>query len=272
MSIYKHLDYRLALKTSLEELKPIKKSATLQNMAEYCRVQKTYLSKVLNHGGNLNSDQLYLACDYLKLNSKQTEYVQLLHNFDQCSVDKRKKEILQKVHAIQKEHQTTHAHINVKTEDLKIDAINEYYSDPYHQLIHMFLTIERFRKDLKLIADKTKLPADKVQYYVEQLQKMQIITYSEGKIKILQDNLHLPANSSLMKAYRSLTRLQALELINRLPAEDAYTFTVAFSTDKETKEKIHQKFLDFLKDTQKLVGKSKEEELYQINFDFLKWS
>lgn len=272
MSIYSYLDYRPALKSGLEDLKKIKKSATLQNMADYCRVQKTYLSKVFNHGGNLNTDQIYLACEYLNLNDKKSEYIHLLHAIDQCSVEKRKKELQKKINQIQKEHQSTHAHISVKTEELHVDALNEYYSDPYHQLIHMFLTIDKFKKNPDLIGAKINLSVNKVQSYMESLARMKVITFDQGQINVIQDNLHLSSGSSLIKAYRSLTRLQAMEQINKLNEEDAYTFTVAFSADKNTKEKIQQNFLEFLKETQKLVGKSKEEELYQINFDFLKWS
>ncbi len=272
MSIYKHLDYRQAIKTGLDELKKYRKSATLQNLAEHCRIQKTYLSKVLNHSGNLNADQIYLACEYLNFNDQQNMYTTLLQQLDSCTVDKRKQKILEKINKIQKEQNASESHLSIKTEKINMDSLYEYYSDPYHQIIHMLFTIDKYKKEPTEIKNILNLKFEKIQHYIDRLIYMNIIKIEAGHIKVLQDNLHLPSSSPLMKSYRSLTRLQALEKINTLDDENAYTFTVVFSTDKAIKEKIHQKFLEFLKETQRLVSKSKEEELYQMNFDLIKWT
>jgi len=272
MSIFKYLDYRDVLKHTFHEQKKVRKSLTLEKVAEHCRVQKTYLSKVLNHGGNLTADQLYLATEFLNFNDVEKNYINLLLSYDQCSIDKRKKTLLSNIQDIQKKENASESHLKVKTHEIKSEALFEYYSDPLHQVIHIFLTIPEFQKNVELIATKMGLERKKFDSYLSALVKMQVIQKDQETYRSIVDNLHLPSSSSLTKAYRTLSRIQALERINVLSNENTYNFTVVFSTDKSTREKIHQNFLQFLKDTQLLVEKGKEEDVFQMNFDLLKWS
>ena len=48
MNIYNELDYRDILKKTIEERKKIDSSITYQAMATYTRIQKAYLSQVIN--------------------------------------------------------------------------------------------------------------------------------------------------------------------------------------------------------------------------------
>lgn len=57
-----------------------------------------------------------------------------------------------------------------------------------------------------------------------------------------------------------------------LPSEKSYNFSVIFSANPRTKQKVQTAFLDFLKLAQEMVGKAKTEEVYQMNFDLLGWS
>jgi len=272
MNIFEYLDYRLIIKDSLYNLKLIKPSVTLEKLADSCRVQKTYLSKVLNHGGNLNTDQIYLAAEYFGFNQIQTDYLFLIHDYDQCVVDKRKKELLRQIHKIQKEQLNTQSHLKVKSEELQLEALQEYYADPYYQIIHIFLTIKYYQENPNEIREKLNLSEDKFQNYLHKLIKMNIIILENKSYKSHIDNIHLPSHSSMMKAYRTMTRIQALQKLNTLDDHNSYNFSVVFSTDQKTRDKIHQNFLEFLKETQKLVSKSKEEDVFQMNFDLLKWS
>ena len=63
---YDYIDYRKLLKEALLYKKSkFGQEFSFQAMSIACRLQKTYLSKVLNHHGNLDEDQVYLACQFL---------------------------------------------------------------------------------------------------------------------------------------------------------------------------------------------------------------
>ena len=55
MNIFKYLNYKVILKEKIKDLKEGRRGRfTFEALARACRIQKTYLSKVLNHDGNLN--------------------------------------------------------------------------------------------------------------------------------------------------------------------------------------------------------------------------
>ncbi len=148
MNIFNSLDYRLVLKNKFMDRKITRSATTLEAMSTYCQIQKPYLSKVFNHHGNLNRDQLYLASEYLGFNESENQFLILLHDYDQCSLEKRKTEIKRKIEKLQKQFLKSESHLNSKViAEVDFTSIADYYSDPFHQLIHIFLTIEKFQKN-----------------------------------------------------------------------------------------------------------------------------
>lgn len=72
--------------------------------------------------------------------------------------------------------------------------------------------------------------------------------------------------------HRNFLRLKSIEKMDHLDKKDFYSFTVAFSTEASINKQIREKFLNFLEEVQALVQNGKEKEVYQMNFDLLKWS
>ena len=83
-------DYKIALIQYVQEKKLKNKSISFESMAKYCGIQKTYLSKVLHKKGNLSLDQFFLACQYLKLTSKEFEFMENLFHFSTTNIELRK--------------------------------------------------------------------------------------------------------------------------------------------------------------------------------------
>ena len=273
MNIFNNLDYRTVLKIRFTERKMTRSATTLEAMSNYCRIQKPYLSKVFNHHGNLNRDQLYLASEYLGFNESENQFLVLLHDFDQCSLEKRKAEIKRKIEKLQSQFLKSESHLNSKVvAEVDFTSIADYYSDPFHQLVHIFLTIERFQKNVSLIAKQLDISVDQLEIYMDNLERFKIIERSISGVRILVSNLHLPANAKVIKAYKILSRVQALHKIGKLDDSNDYSFNVVLSCDLQTRTKIQEKFLVFLKEVQTLVGKSEEKDVFQLGFDLIKWS
>jgi len=271
--IYECDNYRTILKEALLEKKAsIGTAFTFQNMAKACRVQKTYLSKVLNDRGHLNGDQLYLACDYLGFNGEERDFIFLIFEQERTVVQKRKTELQTQISSLKKRHARTEAHLESKILPTGSENFQEYYLDPNLQIIHMFLTIDRFARNTALIGEKLHLRADILADALRKLQRLGIVEMRESKFQVVLDNIHLPKGSDLYPPYRSLLRAKANGWVDRLPADKSYNFSAIFSTTPRTKQKIHMAFLDFLKSAQEMAGKTKSEEVYQMNFDLFGWS
>lgn len=272
MNIFSYLDYRKALSDRQKELKKTRPTTTLEAMSLHCRVQKPYLSKVFNHSGNLNSDQLYLACEFLKLNPNEQKYIEILHQIDMCTVPKRKDQLLSLAHDIQKQELNSDQHIRVNLVPKVHLNMAQYYANPQLQLVHMFLTVERFRLNPKVIAQNLSISEMALDELIDELESLQIVSRNGGLLKVLQDNLHLPSNSKLLRTYRNMSKLQAIAKIDSLDASNTYNFNVVFSCDEAARGKIQKRFLEFLNEAQKISQSAKEEDVFQMSFDLFKWS
>jgi DNA-binding MarR family transcriptional regulator len=247
--------------------------STFQELAAHCRIQKTYLSKVLNKDGHLTQDQLYLAGEFLKFTHDELDYLLLLHSLETSVVVARRKELKARIAKIQADNLQTEKHTTVRTHAKTTARDREaYYLDPLYSLIHMFLTIERYRQDQFKIAEALGLSTARLVEYLERLEEMGLIKFEKNKYSVVEDGIHLPAESELQRSYRTMMRLKALEKMSQLERDAFYSFSVVFSSDETVRAKIQASFLEFLNLMQKLVQDGIEKEIYQMNFDLVAWS
>ena len=271
IEIFESDNYREIIKSCLLDKKKIYgRDYTFEKMARACRLQRTYLSSVLAGNGHLNSDQVYMACQFLGFDDNEYHYVSLLHEFDKSVFPKRKKHLQTEIDRLRKKSLRTEAHINSPVSS--VEGMNDFYLDFNAQLIHMFLTVSKYRENTNLLMQKLGLHKSRFLKSLRTVETAGLISVKDGAITVLKDNFHLPSESSYYPSYRSQMRLHALEQMQRQYEEDQYSFSVLFSSNDEIRKRIQGDFLKFLDRAQKLSQGSETEEVYQINFDLLKWS
>lgn len=245
-------------------------------MAKACGVQKAYLSRVLKYKGNLSLDQVYLSCDFLKLKPMEVDYIISLYHFENTTIEKRKKQLINEINEMKRKALRTEAHLNLAdnstvTQDNQKD-LSIFYSDPNFSLIHMFLTLKKYSREPMLLRNILPIEKEKLNFYLDQLVLMGFVEETNDGWKILRHSVHLSESSYLIKAHRTFMRLKSLEKIDSLSQSDFHSVSILFSTDIEVHRKIREKFFQFLTEVEKMVQKSEEVEVYQLNFDLLKWS
>ncbi|MBF0298773.1 MAG: hypothetical protein HQK51_08640 [Oligoflexia bacterium] len=62
MSIYNEIDYRKIFKGLILQRKKKDSTINFQNMATYMRIQKPYLSKIINGFAHMNADHISRMC------------------------------------------------------------------------------------------------------------------------------------------------------------------------------------------------------------------
>jgi hypothetical protein len=269
--------YKEVLRLSINEGRKRGLRKTFQAMANHCRIQKTYLSKVINHDAHLNADQLYLAMDYVGLNEEAQEFVLLLAELEKTQIPQRRAILEIQVKHRQDDKLKTEAHLDVRPESMPIEQMAEYFLDPLMQVIHMHLTIKKFALSPAKIAESLPIDIHALNRRLMALEQMGIIAFRGNRdpatrVDLLRDNLHLPQNSFLQNSYASRMRLKAVERMEGLAEDQAYRFSVVFSASSKTKKQIHASFLNWLKETQAAVKSSREESVYQMNFDLFSWT
>lgn len=247
---------------------------TFEKMALACGIQKTYLSKVLNSSTHLNPDQLFSACEFLKLSPGETEFILLLRDSEVAVNSKRASLLKVKITKIRNENMKTESAIQVAHEGSVESNKWEYYTDVDLQLVHMFMTVPEYSKDPNQICSKIGIDAHRLQAVLLKLQNWRIVQFRGGIYKVNDPKLHLPEDSPVFLAFGILNRIKTIEKIRQAKAEkgDDYFFSVMFSASKKLQGKFKRKFLDLIKELQSEVIDSKSEEIYQLNIDFFKWS
>src|SRR5690606_7395253 len=116
----------------------------------------------------------------------------------------------------------------------------------------MFLTVDRYRQDLSLIAATLGIDREKLSDVLATLESLQLIHFSDKGYRVTQENTHLSADSPLYRPYRTLQRLKTLERMDKVPGEKAYSFTVQFSSNPKVRANILNRIL-------KLIGEIEQE-------------
>jgi hypothetical protein len=272
MRIFDFNDYKAAIKWSLIQLKERDPRANSRALADACRIQKTYLSRVMNRDGHFSSDQLHLACQYLGLHQKERKYISLLHEADRSVVLERKEALLRDARKLQSKALNVESYLSAESLERNALQSSRYYLDPTMQLIHLFLTIPRFAKNPRLIEEKLDIARPELEDRLAKLAALKIITWDGAKCVVLKGLLHLSPDSEVYPFYRILVRTKALEKLQKTVSKKDYSYSLWFSADEATRKTVQAKFLEFLIAIEPVIKAAPETDVYQLNFDLLSWS
>jgi len=269
---YELLSYRKLIKEVVEEKKKQGIEISFQKIAEKMRVQKSYLSKVINNQADLSGDQLYLLSKILAFSEDEKYFINLLWEYERTALSERKNEIFDKIKIVQEKKKEISSNINANQLKTETFFEQEYYLDPYLQLVHIFFSIEEFQKTPGKIKKILNLSSERFREIINKLVMLKIISKEKnGHYKNRITGLHLPKNSPFFSSWLRSVRLNSLAQNLTSSQNDNYNFSVIFSADHKTQETINKEFLIFISKMQSLVKEAESKHVYQVNFDFLKW-
>lgn len=270
--IYEQTSYKDVIKSSLlERRESLGRAYTFQSLAKACRIQKTYLSRVFNGDAHLNEDQVFLACDFLGFSEDEREYALLLQRLERSVVRGNQAHITDRINILKKKYLSTESHLKADKVPVVQDA-NTYYLDPNMQLVHMFLTVNRFARDMTRMRQILGMKDEDLGKAITGLTKLGMIRYQDGRYVVQKDTIHLSKESPVYKTYRTMLKLRALSRMDSLSSNDTYNFSVIFTANEEVRRKIHGRFLEFLKSVEEDVKNAPAEEVYYMAFDLFNWS
>lgn len=273
MHLFEYESYKAALKDAVLEKKAhLGLHYTFQKMAVACRIEKTYLSRVLNDTSHLSLEQLYLACAYLGFNADQQHYMQILLQLERASESPYKTNLKSELERVRIRLATTEQHI--KSTSLSPDSpeMIEYFLLPEAQIVHMFLTIPRFAEDLRLISESLRISMERLLELMRKLEALGFIQLRDGLYRVVKNDMHFSSESRYFEAYRLASRMRSLQRQQQLSREEGYSFSVSFSSTPEVQARIRGEFMKLLSKIESWVKEGGEEEVYQMNFDLFPWS
>jgi uncharacterized protein (TIGR02147 family) len=273
MNIFTEKCYREVLRRTIAERKRTDHKVNFQNLADKVRIPKSYLSKVIHGKADLNTDQLFLISNELDLSEEEQNYLQLLLEYARCGVKKRRDVLGNKIEHIRKTKLDTREYVRSNLQVVNSSSkLQDYYLDPVNLVVHIALAIPRYQNNLILLAKDLGINLKRVTKAVRTMEKHGIIEQTDVGIKILQDNFHLTKESEYFRPWKSQLRGMAAHKMENADDDEVYSFSAVFSANEETRKQIQQVLLRAIKDIQEIVGKSTDEDVYQLNFDLFPWS
>lgn len=271
MEFFKLDDYRQCLRWALERLRSRGERITAASLAEAARIQGPYLSKVLAGQADLNEDQLYLVAKRLRLSSDENHYFTLLFRLAKAQVAERRKEIRASIDEFRDEIASPAKNRNAEKLLVESDAFARYYLNPYMQIVHMYLTIPKWRANPSQLAEALGLASERMTEILATLEALGIIELRSGSYHVLKEQLHLPRSSPLCNPQQALMKVAGVERSRTLSTERVYSFSAAFSANEKARRRIQEEFAEFLAKVESIVREAPSEEVYQVGFDLFPW-
>lgn len=277
LSIFLEKSYKTAIRNQLlDRKKNLGKNYNFQALAKSCGIQKTYLSRVFrDEKTHLNSDQLYLAFEYLSFSQEERQFMNLMFEYERSSVPARRKILEADIETIRKKNSKTERVLqNNDKIQTGIDAFGEYFLDPYMQIMHLFFTVKKYAANTEIIRLRMGLTREKFREILNKLLRDSLVLdEGSGKYKAQTPKMHLTVDSPIVKPYTVMHRLKTVDQILKSSPDKSDSFTVIFSANPDVRKRIREGFLQFLKSVEPDVKKATDiTDVYQMNFDLVSWS
>jgi len=270
-NIYESLHYRKWIRSQAEDWKKSRPGHTLSRLAQQTGIQPPYLTNVLKERAHLNADQFYSVAKAFALNRQETEYGLMLLEWERSSLEERKQALKQQIEIYRKEKLKTENHLQAQKVDASEENMIRFYSNPELVLVHAFLGVPRYAQNLKLIADSLKIEMSKLEELLKELKDYGLIQVTAKGTEKTGRSLHLSKTSAIWRSHQLLMQFRSLQRMQQLQESERYNFSVTFTADEKTREKIHREFLALLSKVEKLVKEAPSEEVYQMHFDLFPW-
>lgn len=269
-SIYSTSAYREALRGQIQLWKSHEAKRTLTVLAKNAGLQLSYLSNVLNDRAHLSSDQVYALARETGCDAAETDYLLLLLEHERTGITARRKELERTIRNLQAEQLSTKKHLKAETLEMSLEDQARYYLDPFHQLIHLFLSMRPGTTSVQLGQEFGLSPAH-VARVLQFLERVGIVTAKKAGFAANTPVSYLPHESPITVAHLQQMRVKALDQIQRLLPSQRYAFSVTITADHEARLKIEREFSKFIQTVEKIVTAAPSEHLYQLNFDLFPW-
>lgn len=187
------------------------RSRSFRTLAKACRVQTTYLSKVLHHDGHLSREQLHLAAQHLEMSAVERDLLLWQMELERATTPAYRAEAERRVRELRRDLGKAERHINAATSDPS--ELAAYYLDPDVQLVHVFSTVERFARKPEMIAAALHLSIERLHAILRSLHVFGLVEWDGVRIRVLRDELHLAPDTAVFRAHKLLIRQRVLERI-----------------------------------------------------------
>lgn len=268
MRIFDFTHYKRYIKRRLEQL-PGKGRGELTKIARHLGVHTTMMSHVLKGDAHLSLEQALKLADYLGFTELETDYLVALVQWERAGDSRARAFCERKVTELREKAQSLKNRLDVKNELTDADRAH-FYSSWMYASLRLLTAIERFQSFDALVRE-TGLPAPSVRRVLDFLISRGLCREEGSRIVYAAKATYVDANSPLVTRHHLNWRQQTQARFEKLRAEDL-VFTYPTAISEKDFLAIREKLVQFIEEFKKTTEPSPSENLYCLNFDWIKLS
>ncbi|HPI39933.1 MAG TPA: TIGR02147 family protein [Pseudobdellovibrionaceae bacterium] len=274
MNVYLSKNYKEIIKLRVKELRSRKRPWTFRRLSDSLGIQATYFSKVLNHKDvHLGEEDLFKITQALEFMPKETNYILLLRSLEIAKTPARRDFLSHQIDQYQIENKLNSEDIMIN--NTAFENQMAYLLNPLCVVLYVALTSGSLRKDLKLIAYHLGIKQQQLKDLIQILERNLLLETDRSDLfkvtKVHTRRMHFQKDHPLMRIHQQLFKALIDGKINLVPEEEKVSQMYTFTLDPIGFEKIKSEYKKFLKRVEVISEEARDNEVYQLNFDFFKW-
>lgn len=273
---YSYSNYKSLLKDRLQQLRRTRPALSWRSIAERIPMQATYLSKALNdEKAHFSEDDLFRIAGWLELKPDEIDFVLLLRAENSSRERERKEFLARKLGDLRKKRVISADFVETQARDLNEQMA--YLLDPVTVLIHVALSITRFKKDPRLLCTLLAISPAKLRKSLETLAKCGYVKLGASPFQIKEVNPvtpHFGREHPLTRVHQIALKSLLMSRLAQTAEEKKESFLVTFSMSEDDFGAAKAAFEEFIKKIRALAKPTEHDRsyrLYQLNFDLLEW-
>ncbi len=258
-------NYRSIIREIVEARSAKKDGMSFTKLANVCRIQRSYLSQVINLKNHFSNDQLYSICEALELPKTQREYLMLLSEYERCKNPERKDYLQQKIKKLQ---EAAARNPSAMSEALR-DALDDYFCDPWAEIILNFFRIEHYARHPEEVREVLGITRRRWEVVMKTLRDCQFIVDGPDRLLTPQGFPVPEENSPADRIRHIMARMRVAQQKLKQRYIDDFLYNLWYATSRDSKKQLKINQLHLLKRIYEESRHVKQEKIYQLTLDVL---
>ncbi|WP_141736484.1 DUF4423 domain-containing protein [Oligoflexus tunisiensis] len=258
-------NYRTIIRELVEARAARKDGMSFTKLANVCRMQRSYLSQVMNLRNHFSNDQLYAVCEALGLPKSQRDFLMLLSECERCKNPERREFLQQKIRSIQ----DAETQIISSLSEAERDALDDYFCDPMAEVVLNFFRLDHYARHPEEVREVLGITARRWQIVMKTLRDCQFIV--EGQDRILTPKgFPVPeAGSPADRIRHIMARMRVAQQKLKQRYIDDFLYNLWYTTSHDAKKQIKINQLHLFKRIYEESRATRQEKIYQLTLDVL---
>jgi uncharacterized protein (TIGR02147 family) len=236
-------------------------------LAEAAGCQRSFISQVLSGQTHLGLEHAMGLVNFWELSLTEKDYFINLVAMARAANKTLKNYFSEKLELAQKDQENLARRFTDKVE-LPDTQAAIFYSTWQYLAITIGLTIKKYRT-IKALAQRLGVGEEVIEKSLNELSQLGMVTKSGQEWSVTNSTIHLPKDSKFNSLNHSHWRNRAIQ-DSLLSDSKSIHYTSVCSVSQEDAENLRRLMFKFIDDGRKVIGPSKEEELFCLTCDWFK--